>query len=589
MKKWVTAVLVIAALAAISPWAALTLAVTGLAEEELPPAVREAYLSRQGGLEDIADIINIQDAEGSDWCLIAQSFGWMQGYRKMPSGEWASYWSGTNWPCAADTYLEREGDTAFRVASPSLDAWMRYESRGEGFLLTGWRDGSAWKGTVEVRDHAAVFTPDGGGAPVEVAFGDEMEVCLSDFDSLPKTPEEMRVRAGIGKAQAQAAMPGWTLGYYEMFNSGTEAWAAFYRIEDGRLTLCRLTLASGKDVTGKTESLSVPLSEGFLRRMETEDMKTLLDASGYGSTFLTQDAWDREAIPIQGRIIENDLQRNGLLVLTERDGRRYIALAEPDANGGWQVKESKPLPEKCRLDLFHSGDDELGMEWMAGERNCQCGFQRQADGAWRMTWAWSEEGDYSILWYGVMTEWQGLYSNVYAYGTPAFADLFESDLNALPASGEQAAAQMDTVGWAAVKNPTPQDRLHLRSEPSKNGDSLGKFYNGTPLQVLEERGDWARVRIGLGKNSLEGWMMKEYLAFGDQLRRVTQAFPELMTREEAQNRHPQRIDGKGEADFEIDGWAQIIGIRQDTRQWIVMMRDGSLCLTPLDWFWEGNG
>lgn len=388
------------------------------------------------------------------------------------------------------------------------------------------------------------------------------------------------------REEIETLMPGWTLGYEETDGGG--GWAAFYRIENGQLTVCRVRLDSRQGITERSETPAAPLSERLLERLEGEDISTLLDFSGYGSTFLTADAWDQTQIPIPGRIVYNDLQAHALVAMTERDGVRYIDVAKTDESGVWQVRESKPLPENVWMDLFHCGDNELGLAWMAGDRECQCGFQRRADGEWRMDWAWAGEGDYSLTWYGVRVEWRGVFDSVYAYGTAPFADLFETDLTALPVSGEEAAAQLDTAGWATVNNPDPRDRLHLRSEPGKNGDSLGKFYNGTPLRVLEEKGEWVRVRVG-NVDCLEGWMMKDYLAFGDRLRRVTQAFPELLLREEYGHTHPLRLDGKTEADFDLYGGAQIVGIRQETEQWIVMTEDGRLCLAPFDWFWEGNG
>jgi len=578
MKKW--AVLLCALLMLTAGRAA--------AEEEMPQAVREDYLSQGESLDDAAGILNLRDAEGKAWCLIAEKSGWMAGYCHLDSGEWAQYWSGKFWFSAEDTRLIREGETAFRVESQSLDAWMRYESHGPGFALVSWRDGNAWRGYAEIGEDAVAFFPEGGGERIVIPIGEELKTWLGDFEYMAKTPEEMRARAAIGKDLVAAMMPGWTLGFYEMYNDGTAADAAFYRVENGQLTVSRLALNSEQGVTGKSESLAAPLSPALLERLRTEDANTLLDVSGYGSTFLTEDAWDQSVIPIQGRILENDLQSHVLLALTEREGKRYIVLAEPNADGAWQVRETKPLPEQVWLDLFHSGDDEFGVHWMRGDREEQCGFARQADGAWRMGWAWTGEGDYTLSWYGLRVEWNGLYNSVYAYGTPSFADLFQCDFNDLPKMGEEAAARLDTAGWAMVHNPNPRDRLHLRDEPSKNGDSLGKFYNGTPLRVLEEKGDWVRVRIGLG-DTLEGWMMKEYLAFGDQLRRVTQAFPELVVREEYWQEHPRRVNGAGDADYTLYGGAQIIGIRQETKQWIVMMDDGNICLVPLSWFWEGNG
>lgn len=66
----------------------------------------------------------------------------------------------------------------------------------------------------------------------------------------------------------------------------------------------------------------------------------------------------------------------------------------------------------------------------------------------------------------------------------------------------------------AVFNPNQSDRLNLRSEPTKNSQSLGKFFNGTVVQViLDEDGwydastEWFHVRVG----DLEGYMLSEFL------------------------------------------------------------------------------
>ena len=62
--------------------------------------------------------------------------------------------------------------------------------------------------------------------------------------------------------------------------------------------------------------------------------------------------------------------------------------------------------------------------------------------------------------------------------------------------------------WAVVNNPDPEDRLNLRAEPSRASSSLGKYFNGVLVKVLERMGDgWAHVRVG----ETEGYMMTDYL------------------------------------------------------------------------------
>lgn len=67
-------------------------------------------------------------------------------------------------------------------------------------------------------------------------------------------------------------------------------------------------------------------------------------------------------------------------------------------------------------------------------------------------------------------------------------------------------AQADTgVRWIDGGNA---DRVHLRAAPSTAADSLGLFFTGTGLTVIDTAGDWAWVMI----NAVEGWMMTDYLS-----------------------------------------------------------------------------
>jgi len=107
------------------------------------------------------------------------------------------------------------------------------------------------------------------------------------------------------------------------------------------------------------------------------------------------------------------------------------------------------------------------------------------------------------------------------YGDHPWADITVIDWQSLPHAFTEAAETLDSSRWAIVNNPNPQDRLHLRVSADKDARSLGKYYNGTPARVLEEKKDWVRVSIF----GVEGWMMKQYLAFGEKGRSVEAAFP----------------------------------------------------------------
>ena len=64
------------------------------------------------------------------------------------------------------------------------------------------------------------------------------------------------------------------------------------------------------------------------------------------------------------------------------------------------------------------------------------------------------------------------------------------------------------LGTAIVNNPNPQDRLNLRTKPSTEAISLGKYYTGTEVTLMSsESNGWYKVKIG----SLEGYMQSGYL------------------------------------------------------------------------------
>ena len=109
----------------------------------------------------------------------------------------------------------------------------------------------------------------------------------------------------------------------------------------------------------------------------------------------------------------------------------------------------------------------------------------------------------------------------HCFGDHPWSDITVIDWNSLPQSLEEALSRLDSSDWAVVNNPNPSDRLHLRSKADRSAKSLGKYYNGTPVRILEETKEWVRVDIF----GVQGWMMKEYLAFGSKGHAVEAVFP----------------------------------------------------------------
>lgn len=83
-------------------------------------------------------------------------------------------------------------------------------------------------------------------------------------------------------------------------------------------------------------------------------------------------------------------------------------------------------------------------------------------------------------------------------------------------------ASQITADTAVINNPNSIDRLNLRAKPSQDAATLGKYYSGTVVEVLSvEQSGWTKVRI----QDLEGYMMTNYLAFGDDQWKIGHATP----------------------------------------------------------------
>lgn len=85
------------------------------------------------------------------------------------------------------------------------------------------------------------------------------------------------------------------------------------------------------------------------------------------------------------------------------------------------------------------------------------------------------------------------------------------------------AACIEKPWTAVVNNPNPSDRLNLRTKADKNAASLGKYYNGVAVTVIGWHGElnYAKVEIG----SLTGYMDAQYLASGQDMKKVKSAIP----------------------------------------------------------------
>ncbi len=466
-----------------------------------------------------------------------------------------------------------------------------YHYNGEGFVLCGWVEADKYHGAVLIDGTTISYYPFGGSeAEYAVDAGDALYSWVGDYERHPATPEEAKEREVLKESEMADDFSGYKMLSYEEFNWGEMADARYYRIEDGLLYLKMVTYQSDYGCTSEQDAMPIPLSEEFLKRVENEPIDTLISSGIYSSLFRVDGVIDTNRIPITDKIIEADAQTGGLVLLTENpEGERRLHWVIRDNDGIYHDRETKTLPNGTYLDLFHAGNDSIQLEW----ENNEVSFARGKDGMWRRSWVTIHDPKgsyyYDVLYCGLKDndDEHSLGRGKIFVGTLQGTDLFDTDFDELPTTQMELQQLLDRNGWAVVNNPDSKDRLHLRTAPKKGADSLGKFYNGTPVQVIEQLGDWCHVRIGLDGH-LEGYMMSRYLAFGTKMDKVVCVYPDKVIREEYQYTPLFSDAALSRRAEQVSNEYWLVGVVED-ELYIILTEIGETGYASQDWFWEGNG
>jgi len=276
-------------------------------------------------------------------------------------------------------------------------------------------------------------------------------------------------------------------------------------------------------------------------------------------------------------IINNE--GNELRLLMRRpDGMLLFVGGVHNAEEGWQMTESTPLPEGTFL-----GVENFVQSLGIGGRYNTVSLKPYANGQWGISMIYPEDAGLFRAGLNWVYEESGAPLLV---GDHPWSDITRIDWTNLPESYEDALMQLDHSSWALVANPNPADRLNLRAQPDKKSTSLGKYYNGAPVRILENKGDWARVDI-LG---VEGWMMTDYLAIGDEMKNVEYAGPQLQTVEGGAILHAEPAeDAALSITEESFGSMQVIGIVNEEWYHVWFYQEGSGGYFHASDLWEGNG
>ncbi len=212
-----------------------------------------------------------------------------------------------------------------------------------------------------------------------------------------------------------------------------------------------------------------------------------------------------------------------LYILTEdADGLRHVTIFQKD-NGYYYLNSgSAPLPAVNGIKpSLIAGFENFTLQYGEGLAYT---FSLNHYGGWNLTGV-TAESSYRCTRYRLIEPGVGADRAIAGNRTTITLTLF--DPAHFPAGFDRAVQSLETDGYALVSNPDPADRLHLRAAPDKQAVSKGKYYSGTPVYVTQDLGDWVKVMVA----NVEGYMMKQYLAFGMDMLNVQAAFPPLSIRE----------------------------------------------------------
>jgi len=338
----------------------------------------------------------------------------------------------------------------------------------------------------------------------------------------------------------------------------------------------------------------IPASEAFAARMlpQNFDVNVYTADPEYGFNPAMMEGLCGELLYDGETLVDLDVKRDALALAVRRANGMYGVRIARDYGGGYIINETADIAGPVSFDVLHAGERQV-MPHIAGYGDCV--LEHLGDGCWYLTSTYADEG----VRYGMDAicsyEYAAIGRNdgvVYGLSLWGRIDLF--DFNALPRTYAQALKGIDQSAYALVNNPNPADRLHLRVKPDRGAESLGKFYNRTPVRVLEYGKTWTKVRIGSELDGLTGYMMTQFLVFDEgEKAALACAFPQKHLIKDyletgvAMYQEPSR---RAEAfqRFENRHSDFIIGVVGD--DWYVVMRsDGAVGYVPQDYFWDGNG
>lgn len=569
--------------------------------ETLPEQIQQLWLDEYAP-EDFTDALTFALPDGQTCGLILTKYGRLDGYFPQADAyemQWSTH--SMNGPGLRFVHHAASSTQPDGTPYPSgigfdivNDEGARmtfcYSESSLAFECVGYRrENSNYDVTIAPLDEAtAQLSFYQNGRACGQFHINENNYTLLSLTELPGDPETAQKMEMISRDTLATRQEGYTLRWYDHM-SGTlddsTIETAYSKVENGFLTVRWVTYQAGGAIISELTSFPIPLSKEFQQRLEAEPFDQLISLS-YSNEFQTDDFLNTSLIPVSGSILQSSIQPHALLLLMEDEaGVRRLTEITRNENGVYALRQTPPLPKGVWMDSFHAGMEELLLEW--DQQHHQVNFQRTFDGEWKLIWltCYGEKETLNCS-FGLNT-CTLMDTDTMKVGTLPF-DPFADDLTALPSTLEELNARLDRTKLAVVCNPDPNDRLHLRTKPSREADSLGKFWNGTPVRVLNERDGWCQVEIGTD-GRLTGWMLKKYLVTGAKMDQVTPCFSQQTLRDDkAETETPIYTDlSLKERYCTHSGWA-LMGVVNDWL-YVVVTDEGETGYAPMEWFFDGNG
>ena len=302
----------------------------------------------------------------------------------------------------------------------------------------------------------------------------------------------------------------------------------------------------------------------------------------------------------EDQYVDGYLQEDGTLTFIARktDGALVLRCGADEGETGWEWVESTLLPEGTRFGDENITDAVNMNAWSGG---AAVGVRRTGKGRWSVSYVNSYD-------FYVGPHWIGMYgseTNAQFFGTHAWGDITTIDWSSLPPEeyisretkeekDARLSAMVDRTGWAVTAQEDSGETTELLQEAGREESVLGRFYNGTPLFVLEQGTEWTKVRIGSGENpgTMTGWMRTADLAFGDDMLQVDREL--IQIRSEQVLIHPVEPFTGSETGAITSGQFSaclVVGETESDQRYVIVfsLKDGNVGLIPVTSLADGNG